>query len=53
MVQLLFGWFGFGLLRSLSWRPIAELLLLWLAGGMFTFYTFVTHGNWQIGRPAA
>src|ERR1051326_8031471 len=39
-----FGWFRFGLLHSVSSRPIAELLLLWLAGGMFSFYTFITHG---------
>jgi len=47
-----FGFIRFGLLRQVSWRPIPELLVLWVAGGMYSFFTFVTYGNWQFRRPS-
>lgn len=48
-----FGFIRFDWLHQVTWRPFAELVLIWLAGGMFTFYTMITHGNWQIRKPVA
>src|SRR5205823_4396635 len=47
------GWLSFELLHRARWRPIPELLLFWLAAGMYTFHAFVNHGNWQLRGASA
>jgi hypothetical protein len=48
-----FDFIRFDWLHRITWRPFAELVLIWLAGGMYMFYIMVTHGNWQIRKPMA
>lgn len=46
------GFLSVALFSEVGWRFVVELFLMWLSGGFFTLYIFVTHGNWQIRKTS-